>query len=310
MADQKSSKETRFEYYRHGKYMAERILSVCNDVLSGGCESAACRKEDISVRWMRRFVRKDIGVDSENRRREKPEITDSSWYCWEDAFLTDLIGEECYVPEGFDEVFEECLARACTMGEQKVLRLRYQEEKTLEEIGRELNIHRYQVYQFREKALRRLRAPKYRLLLVYGPEYRETLAELQSAQAEYDRAKLARMEECRREREKAIAECREEAAKLRRQTESIGGAGLEELSELDLLPVEELELSIRTYKCLKNPCIAGKDGKSVSQDPIRTIGQLSRMTRKELSKIRNLGRRSLKEIEDVLEKTYGIVLQD
>lgn len=270
----------------------------------------ACRKENISVRWMRRFVRKDIGVDSENRRREKPEITDSGWYCWEDAFLTDLIGKECYAPEGFDEVFEECLARACTIGEQKVLRLRYQEGKTLEEVGREFGVCRDRIRQIQEKALRRLRAPKYRLLLVYGPEYREALTELQSAQAEYDKAKLARMEECRREREKAIAECREETAKLRRQTESIGTASLEELSELDLIPVEELELSVRTYKCLKNPCIAGKDGESVSQDPVHTVGQLSRMTRTELSKIRNLGRRSIKEIEDILEKTYGVSLQD
>src|SRR5262249_42715677 len=51
--------------------------------------------------------------------------------------------------------------------------------------------------------------------------------------------------------------------------------------------VEELELSVRSSNCLR-------------QAEIRTIGDLVRKTEPEMLKYRNFGRKSLKEIQDVL----------
>lgn len=62
------------------------------------------------------------------------------------------------------------------------------------------------------------------------------------------------------------------------------------------LPIDELELSVRSYNCLKR---AG----------INTLGDLENMTPSEMMrKIRNLGRKSLEEILSVM-KQYGITLK-
>jgi len=55
--------------------------------------------------------------------------------------------------------------------------------------------------------------------------------------------------------------------------------------------IDELELSIRSYNCLNR---AG----------IKTVGQLKKLSLNELAKVRNLGRRSLEEIETVLGVKY------
>jgi len=53
--------------------------------------------------------------------------------------------------------------------------------------------------------------------------------------------------------------------------------------------VDELELSVRSHNCLKNA-------------NIKTIGDLVRLDESELLKFRNFGRKSLQEIQDILEK--------
>jgi len=53
--------------------------------------------------------------------------------------------------------------------------------------------------------------------------------------------------------------------------------------------IEELELTMRTSNCLK-------------EAKIHTVGQLEQWTRNELLGLPNLGRKSLKEVEEQLEK--------
>ncbi|CAM3884717.1 DNA-directed RNA polymerase subunit alpha [Alicyclobacillus pomorum] len=58
------------------------------------------------------------------------------------------------------------------------------------------------------------------------------------------------------------------------------------------MPIEELDLSVRSYNCLKR---AG----------INTVGELCAKTEEEMMKVRNLGRKSL---EEVVEKLSGLGL--
>jgi DNA-directed RNA polymerase subunit alpha len=51
--------------------------------------------------------------------------------------------------------------------------------------------------------------------------------------------------------------------------------------------VEELELSVRSYNCLKNA-------------DIKTIGELVQKTEAEMLKTKNFGRKSLNEIKEIL----------
>ena len=72
---------------------------------------------------------------------------------------------------------------------------------------------------------------------------------------------------------------------------------IEQKKEEDIIgsmPIEALELSLRTYNALKN---AG----------LETVGELRNMTRKQLLNVKNLGDKSVDEIEERL-KEYGIEL--
>jgi DNA-directed RNA polymerase subunit alpha len=63
----------------------------------------------------------------------------------------------------------------------------------------------------------------------------------------------------------------------------------------DERPVEDLELTVRSYNCLK-------------REGVDTIGQLATMTEEELMNIRNLGMKSVDEIRSKLIE-YGYALE-
>lgn len=68
-----------------------------------------------------------------------------------------------------------------------------------------------------------------------------------------------------------------------------GGVGVQGMNQNLGKSVDELELSVRSYNCLKN---AG----------IKTIADLVMMTEGEILKTKNFGRKSLNEIKELLEK--------
>jgi len=68
-----------------------------------------------------------------------------------------------------------------------------------------------------------------------------------------------------------------------------GGAGVQGMNQNLGKSVDELELSVRSYNCLKN---AG----------IKTIADLVMMTEGEILKTKNFGRKSLNEIKELLER--------
>jgi DNA-directed RNA polymerase subunit alpha len=81
-----------------------------------------------------------------------------------------------------------------------------------------------------------------------------------------------------------IAEAAEEPAE----------SSLDRVSDQLNRSVEELELSVRSYNCLKN---AG----------IQTIGELVQKTESEMLRTKNFGRKSLNEIKEILQ-AMGLAL--
>lgn len=61
----------------------------------------------------------------------------------------------------------------------------------------------------------------------------------------------------------------------------------EKKNESEDKPIEELDLKVRPYNCLKRASIS-------------TIGELTQKTEEEMMKVRNLGKKSLKEVKDKL----------
>jgi DNA-directed RNA polymerase subunit alpha len=75
---------------------------------------------------------------------------------------------------------------------------------------------------------------------------------------------------------------------------------VEELRDMLNRSVDELELSVRSSNCLQSA-------------EIRTIGDLVQKTESEMLKYRNFGRKSLKEISDILRSMnlgFGMIVDD
>src|SRR5205823_13474409 len=70
-------------------------------------------------------------------------------------------------------------------------------------------------------------------------------------------------------------------------TEEISERGMDKMSEVLNRSVEELELSVRSYNCLKNA-------------NIQTIGELVQKSEAEMLRTKNFGRKSLNEIKEIL----------
>jgi DNA-directed RNA polymerase subunit alpha len=74
---------------------------------------------------------------------------------------------------------------------------------------------------------------------------------------------------------------------LPEQTEEVSERGYDKMNEVLNRSVEELELSVRSYNCLKNA-------------NIQTIGELVQKTEAEMLRTKNFGRKSLNEIKEIL----------
>jgi DNA-directed RNA polymerase subunit alpha len=71
------------------------------------------------------------------------------------------------------------------------------------------------------------------------------------------------------------------------QAEEVSERGIDKINEILNRSVEELELSVRSYNCLKNA-------------NIQTIGELVQKTEAEMLRTKNFGRKSLNEIKEIL----------
>lgn len=157
--------------------------------------------------------------------------------------------------------------------EQTVLQMRYRDGMTLEEAGREQNVTRERIRQVEAKALRKLRHPARQSMIQWltRDEY-----------LELSRLGQAQIESCMEELRRLVGELKsmllQEPAPATAPNESI-------LSR----PIDELNLSVRSYNCLNR---AGVD----------TIGDVARMSRGQLMRVRNLGRKCMEEIIEKLKE--------
>ena len=175
-----------------------------------------------------------------------------------DNLLYDIFGGEWEYPRpaDFDGSLEYVL-HSLTERERRVLDFRYKGGLTFEEIGKRECVTRERIRQIHAKSFRKLRHPERLNYLKYGV-----------------------------------------SGVIARQTENAREAALASLPKPDKLEditLEELELSVRSYNCLKR---AG----------VNTLRNVSEMTFDELCHVRNLGKRSIDEICAVLTK-YGIRLK-
>lgn len=178
--------------------------------------------------------------------------------------------------------FEERLQKLIDDGtltprEETVLFAIFKENKTLQETGKILGVTRERVRQVQIRALKKLMRRKNYF------EAGEYFSKEELAKKDY----LSYLEEKHKEWDYESAK----SFVLEYET----GLTAEKRKSLEI-PLEELDLSVRSYNCLRR---AG----------IQTIKELVSKTEDELFKIRNMGRKSAKEIIDKLD-SLGLKLTD
>lgn len=192
----------------------------------------------------------------------------------DDSYLRTNADEDCETPTSYYSpgIIEEVMNKVLSERENKVLQMRYQWGMTLEEAGKQCGVTRERIRQVEAKAIRKLRFHRREIRCVQESELIESQneAEHYKAQAEYLQAELDKIRNI-------TPEQRTEAEKK--------GTFLE-------TSIDELDLSVRSYSCCKR---AG----------INTLGDLCGKTYTEMQKVRNLGKKSLQEIENKMNE-YGL----
>lgn len=144
-----------------------------------------------------------------------------------------------------------------------VFRLRYEDGYCYDEISKELMVTRERIRQILAKIQRKLRHPRRANILKCGRGY-------------VSEESMLREEALKERREKF----NEELEQLRTQIKP------------EIISIDEMNLSMRSYNCLYR---AG----------IRTVDGLNNYSVEQLMKVRNLGRKSFKEIITVMRDKYN-----
>ena len=189
----------------------------------------------------------------------------------------------------FDEIEKNPLDMSfLTPREEKILELR-EEGKTLEQCGKELGVTRERIRQIERKGIMR-----------FIRRLKSLLEEIKQKELQLQILKNAE--------EDLIIQLKQRIPFLELLIKYINE--LQALSLTEKMPtiydekLEYLDLSIRSYNCLmRYLCKQKEPGEDV------TIGDVAKMSKDELLRVRNLGRKSLKEIKDKLAE-YNIYLRE
>ena len=158
--------------------------------------------------------------------------------------------------------------------EKQTLIYRFNHGLTLAEVAKEYGVTKERVRQIEAKAIRKLRHPSLTRMFLF-----DTQEKYYEAARERDRLKLENI---------TLTDKLNEYFK----ENSVDMEPPIVKNDIDSIPIEDLDLSVRSYNCLRR---GGYD----------TIGDIRGATIEQLMKVRNLGRRSIDEILEKL-KEYGI----
>jgi len=180
--------------------------------------------------------------------------------------LYEIMGEDFEHPADVEGSLEYVIATELMERERRCVSMRYRNGMTYEQIAKAEHITRERIRQIVARALRKLRHP---------------------SRAKYLKKGVAAML-----LEQQQLSLKEEIYELKKLIGESAPHIVEKISDRerqkkDNTPIEHLDLSVRSYNCLRR---AG----------INTLGDIAKLSCMELTRIRNLGKRSWDEINKML----------
>lgn len=180
---------------------------------------------------------------------------------------------------GFEDIFDifenfnkyyEVIKTKLTDREERVIDCIFRQHMTLQEAGKEFGVTRERIRQVQIKALKKIKHYRYYFEVGKYADKKEL------AKQEYQKYLEQNKKEWKYEEAKEFVKNYESEHK-------------QEIAMKAQIDIEYLDLSVRTYNCLRR---AG----------IRYLSELLSKTKEELIRVRNMGKKSLKEIIDNLEE--------
>lgn len=244
------------QLYVNGLDKVRRLERALRAVTEDGVPvTAACAKENLQYEWFRRFVSQDIGADRDGQKAAVT-VTWDDWSTWQEQLLRNTVGEITPVPEGFDEIYRKIAAECLSKEEREVVRLKYEEMLSLEEVAAQMGITANKVRHILAATLRKLRNPYLRWQLCLGADYTKALQELHTAQTEYDLTILKKKEKLNRTILEKVQELQARTQELQTKTRELDEQPLEDV--LREIPLEHLGLPTRAYNIIQRYCIGNK----------------------------------------------------
>lgn len=315
------------KYYRtdDGNPQADFLMKLSDffavplDYLCGRCTKEECAAVEESFADNFRLLRKETYESYTLKFRTSANTPKGYCAPYPYNLLDDLFGEP------FDHVVSEdemnglnAALSSLSEREQEVLHLYYEEEKTLEEVGKVLGVGRERIRQIVAKGLRKLRHPSRSRQIRYGEEGNKWRAELIDRDAELKRREyaLAQAEKNFKlkveENNKLLEQIKEDYVKA--QEEKIESDIINQWAMYDAAPEQygcstafaDLDLSVRSHNCLLR---AGSNTVDKIITKIKTPDKYHYRD-SSLLYVRNLGQKSYEEIIDKVEKLTGTDLSD
>ena len=239
------------------------------------------------------FLKRAISIDNYGNKNEDK----LAYAIAGDGLAYAFLGKEsessiiAYSGKGLNEMLE-----TLTDLERRILTDRYGLEdgtsKSLDEVGKERNVTKERIRQVEVKGLRKLRN-RMRSKKIFIDLDEEAMDEIYNSNAIFTPDEEYKDIPCNLDFE-GVKHGLEKRAKERKKIENRKKqeewAKLSEKEKQGFIDIEKLDLSVRAYTCLKR---AG----------INNVGDIQKMTKEELQRIRNLG---LKTSEEVLTKLESL----
>lgn len=235
------------QLYENGLDKVRRLERALRAVTEEGVPvTTACARENLQYEWFRCFISQDIDADRDDKKTAVT-VTWDNWSTWQEQLLYNMVGEITPVPKGFDEIYRQIAAEYLSKEEQDVIRLKYEETLSLEEVAAQMGITANKVRRILAATLRKLRNPCLRWQLCLGADYAKALQEMRTAQTEYDQAIL---------KKEKVQELQARTQELQAKTRELNEQPLEDALRCKLrkIPLEHLELSTRAYNVIRRYC--------------------------------------------------------